>query len=205
LVILFYTFQVLKRNICWTFGLLGGSVKDSVSRDASHTPLVPDDDIPTSVSQTAELFLEFMPLFYRVFGQAMEEARQQEKKYTKNQGLALMMLTHRGAMLPSFLGSCLNMQKGSLTSLVDTLEDQGFVTRVPDEKDRRKTWVQITELGVRQGNQHRSLLKHVIEQKLVELSPQEQESICSNMQAVTDILQGLGGTFDFEAFEGSEE
>lgn len=180
-------------------------MKDSVSGDVSHTLLTGGEIIPTSVSQTAELFLEFMPLFYRVFGQAMEEARQQEKKYTKNQGLALMMLTHRGAMLPSFLGSCLNMQKGSLTSLVDTLEDQGFVNRVPDDKDRRKTWVQITELGVQQGNQHRSLLKHVIEQKLAELSPGEQELMCNHMQAVTDLLNGLGGTFDFEAFEGPDE
>lgn len=165
----------------------------------------PTQEVTPPVSQTAELFLEFMPLFYRVFGQAMEEARQQEKKYTKNQGLALMMLTHRRAMLPSFLGSCLNMQKGSLTSLVDTLEDQGFVTRIPDEKDRRKTWVQITELGVHQGNQHRSLLKQVIEQKLTELTQPNQELICTHMQAVTDILQGLGGNFDFEAYEGSEE
>lgn len=45
------------------------------------------------------------------------------------------------------LGRQLHMEKSALSNLVDRAEQRGLLTRVRDEKDRRVTWVELTEEG----------------------------------------------------------
>lgn len=61
----------------------------------------------------------------------------------------LMVLTFssRGSMPMSRLGSRLQVHPASVTSAVERLEDQGFVSREPDAGDRRKVLATITESG----------------------------------------------------------
>jgi DNA-binding MarR family transcriptional regulator len=61
----------------------------------------------------------------------------------------LMVLTFssRGSMPMSRLGSRLQVHPASVTSAVERLEDQGFVSREPDAGDRRKVLATITETG----------------------------------------------------------
>ena len=47
----------------------------------------------------------------------------------------------------SRLGSRLQVHPASVTSAVERLEDQGFVSREPDAEDRRKVLATITESG----------------------------------------------------------
>ena len=41
----------------------------------------------------------------------------------------------------------LNMEKGSLTTLIDQLEESGLVIRCEDLNDRRKTLISLTDAG----------------------------------------------------------
>jgi len=61
----------------------------------------------------------------------------------------LMVLTFssRGSMPMSRLGSRLQVHPASVTSAVERLEGQGFVSREPDATDRRKVLATITETG----------------------------------------------------------
>ena len=61
----------------------------------------------------------------------------------------LMVLTFssRGSMPMSRLGSRLQVHPASVTSAVERLEGQGFVSREPDAADRRKVLATITETG----------------------------------------------------------
>ena len=61
----------------------------------------------------------------------------------------LMVLTFssRGSMPMSRLGSRLQVHPASVTSAVERLEIQGFVSREPDAEDRRKVLATITETG----------------------------------------------------------
>lgn len=61
----------------------------------------------------------------------------------------LMVLTFssRGSMPMSRLGSRLQVHPASVTSAVERLEGQGFVSREPDAEDRRKVLATITETG----------------------------------------------------------
>jgi len=50
-------------------------------------------------------------------------------------------------IMPTTLGKCLDLQKGSLTSMIDALEREGLVCRKKDPQDRRKTLISLTEKG----------------------------------------------------------
>ncbi len=49
-----------------------------------------------------------------------------------------------GPITPGDLVTAMHITSGSITSLVDTLEKRGLVTRVPDPDDRRKVRIDIT-------------------------------------------------------------
>jgi len=54
-----------------------------------------------------------------------------------------ILLAQRTA-LPSQLGEQLGLTSGSITTMLDRLEQQGYLTRTPDPTDRRKVIVQPT-------------------------------------------------------------
>jgi DNA-binding MarR family transcriptional regulator len=53
-----------------------------------------------------------------------------------------------GPQKMSELASALAITARRVTALVDALEDEGLVTRTPDARDRRVTWVGLTDSGV---------------------------------------------------------
>ena len=54
---------------------------------------------------------------------------------------------HGAALSPSEVADRLLLTPASITSLLDTLERRGLVTRTPDPEDRRRVLVEITEAG----------------------------------------------------------
>lgn len=54
---------------------------------------------------------------------------------------------HGGPLSPGEVADRLLLTPASITSLLDTLERRGLVTRTPDPQDRRRVLVEITEAG----------------------------------------------------------
>jgi DNA-binding MarR family transcriptional regulator len=65
----------------------------------------------------------------------------------KNQNKAILIIGGVGEIMPTTLGKCLDLQKGSLTSMIDALEREGLVSRKGDPEDRRKVLISLTEKG----------------------------------------------------------
>jgi DNA-binding MarR family transcriptional regulator len=63
---------------------------------------------------------------------------------TMGQLKALMTLIVNGAQSVGVLGRALGIAEPAASTLVDKLEEQGFVTRAADSEDRRRTLVQPT-------------------------------------------------------------
>jgi DNA-binding MarR family transcriptional regulator len=55
-----------------------------------------------------------------------------------------ILLTQQKTALPSQLGVRLGLTTGSVTAMLDRLEQLGFLTRSPDPSDRRKVLVRAT-------------------------------------------------------------
>ncbi|MFP4149438.1 MAG: MarR family winged helix-turn-helix transcriptional regulator [Nitriliruptoraceae bacterium] len=61
--------------------------------------------------------------------------------------LMVLVFSTRGTLPLSLMGSRLQVHPTSLTSLVDRLEDQGYVRRLEHPTDRRAKLAQITDAG----------------------------------------------------------
>ncbi|SRR5712692_2566013 len=63
---------------------------------------------------------------------------------TMPQFRALVMIRRWGPQTGVELARRLHVTPGTLVPLVDRVEEQGYVRRVPDQQDRRLTWLELT-------------------------------------------------------------
>ncbi len=71
----------------------------------------------------------------------------------KNEMMLLMFLAYHlpddsVGLQPSELGEILRLTRPTITSMVNSLEEQGYVVRINDEEDRRVVFVRPTARGV---------------------------------------------------------
>ena len=72
-----------------------------------------------------------------------------ELDLTMAQFRALTALRVNGKLTGKDLASRLHVTPGTLIPLLDRLEAQGYVRRVPDLEDRRLTWIELTDKSFR--------------------------------------------------------
>ncbi len=77
------------------------------------------------------------------------------------------------------LAQRMGITTGTLTVLVDRLEDKGFVRRKPHESDRRSIIVELTESGEVMFAEHDRLHLRLIDELTAELSVPEREALLS--------------------------
>ncbi|WP_105616542.1 MarR family winged helix-turn-helix transcriptional regulator [Vallitalea okinawensis] len=141
-----------------------------------------------------DLFLnmvQLMPLFRKKLGPAYDRVDRVDKILKKNQIGTVMMVGHNGQMTSTMLGKCLDMKKGSLTTLIDSLEEKGFVYRERDKKDRRKTWIRLTEQGQNYRQEKYRLLKQEYAEILSNLSDKEVQELHESIVKVVNIVDKL--------------
>lgn len=143
-------------------------------------------------TQTSEVTLglllsEFIPLFHRHVMSTFHERG--ELNLTKSQNKALMIMEHRGTVISSELGSCLDMTKASLTSLLDSLEQAGLVSRRRDENDRRKYWLTLTPVGKQYTQDQKKIMEKHMAGKLAKLSPDEQQAFALHLGKLVGIMK----------------
>ena len=66
---------------------------------------------------------------------------------TYPQYITLTLLWERDGQKVSELAAALRMETSTLTPLLKRLETQGYVRRIPDDKDRRAVLIDLTEQG----------------------------------------------------------
>jgi MarR family transcriptional regulator, organic hydroperoxide resistance regulator len=99
------------------------------------------------IKETVKLQFEMIHLFHKNFAKAFHQAGNNPYSLNKNQNKAILIIGTVGEIMPTNLGKCLDLQKGSLTSMIDALEREELVCRRGDPGDRRKILVSLTEKG----------------------------------------------------------
>jgi DNA-binding MarR family transcriptional regulator len=69
--------------------------------------------------------------------------------FARYEALMLLLFTRRGALPLGKIGERLQVHRTSVTNIVDKLEADGLVRRVPHSEDRRATLAEITDEGRR--------------------------------------------------------
>ncbi|GAA1516274.1 MarR family winged helix-turn-helix transcriptional regulator [Nocardioides humi] len=67
--------------------------------------------------------------------------------FSRYEVLVLLLFSQHGSLPLSKIGERLMVHPTSVTSAIDRLEAQGYVVRVPDEDDRRRTLARLTATG----------------------------------------------------------
>ncbi|HII79280.1 MAG TPA: winged helix-turn-helix transcriptional regulator [Methanosarcina sp.] len=99
------------------------------------------------VKETVNLQFDMIHLFHKNFARVFHQTGNSPRSLNKNQNKAILIIGAVGEIMPTTLGKCLDLQKGSLTSMIDALEREGLVCRRGDPRDRRKILVSLTEKG----------------------------------------------------------
>jgi DNA-binding MarR family transcriptional regulator len=109
---------------------------------------------------------------------------------TMAQFRALMALRIAGKLTGKDLAARLKVTPATLIPLLDRLEAQGYVRRVPDLVDRRLTWIELTQKAYRMflrmwaGSQAKML------RAIRQLSPADRSELSRLLNQVADLLEG---------------
>jgi DNA-binding MarR family transcriptional regulator len=96
---------------------------------------------------------------------------------TPTQYAALTLLDQQiGKRLTDLTGPLL-VDKSTVTRLIDRLEHEQLINRIPDPEDRRAQRILLTPLGLARREQARVILEQSITQRMNHLSVPEQEQL----------------------------
>lgn len=86
------------------------------------------------------------------------------------------------------LAQCMGITTGTLTVLVDRLEDKGFVCRKPHQTDRRSILVELTEIGQGMYEEHDRLHLRLTEELAAEFSDDERDMLLNFIKKMNKVF-----------------
>ena len=82
------------------------------------------------------------------------------EKLGKQQPMVITIIGTMEEIIPSYLGLCMNLDRSSLSRMIDSLEKKGVVRRKTDPEDRRKVLISLTE----KGNRYYEIILEIMEE-----------------------------------------
>ena len=106
----------------------------------------------------------------------------------KTQLRALVFMKNYGEISMTELCAKLNIEKGSLTSMIDDLSKKGYVNREKNLKDRRKYMIVITEEGKKIAADFTEKLSNDLEAKFFKLDTDEREKYLEAIETLATLV-----------------
>lgn len=106
----------------------------------------------------------------------------------KTQLRALVFMKNYGEISMTELCAKLNIEKGSLTSMIDDLSKKGYVYREKNLKDRRKYMIVITEEGKKIAADFTEKLSNDLEAKFFKLDTNEREKYLEAIETLATLV-----------------
>jgi len=103
----------------------------------------------------------------------------------------LFMTYEAGQLTMTELHKRTGLEKGSLTTVIDQLIEKGLIQRTGDEKDRRKVYVSLTDLGQKETATHLEDISEFIQSKLEGLSSEDRRQFFRAIKTLLDISEEL--------------
>lgn len=118
---------------------------------------------------------------------------------TMAQFRALVSLRRGGRKSGRELARRLRVTPGSLVPMVDRLEEQGYVRRVPDVIDRRTTWLELTPRADRLFERMRGLGAARMAGAIAKLIPRDRAELVRLLNQVAAHLEARGDSVEHPA------
>ena len=137
------------------------------------------------------LFFEYITLYHQKVGVVFNVADETTPKCNKNQRKALFVVKQQKKMIQTDLGRCLDMSKGALTSMLDFLEVRELIKREGDPRDRRKTWVELSEKGEKYTDLQLELYEDGVSEIFRETEDEEILAAIKSLKQLINLMKKL--------------
>lgn len=94
-----------------------------------------------------DAFKEFMPFYFMYINPAIHKGSYKGISYSENQIKVMMVINFKPKLSPTELSIILNIQKGSLTTIIKSLISLGLLRKEYDPLDDRRYYLYLTEEG----------------------------------------------------------
>lgn len=135
-----------------------------------------------------KLYFNLIPLFYKCKTFYIDKNKADDF-CNKNQSMAIMIIGKAEKIMPTTLSKFINMEKGSLTTLIDSLEKKNYVIRSSDPNDRRKVLLSLTPEGI----EHMKIIEEQSQKGLAlmvsNLNEKEIDQMHSSLKTLVEILK----------------
>lgn len=101
---------------------------------------------------------------------------------------ALVFINNNGEITMTDLCEKLNIEKGSLTTMVDDLTKKGYLTRTRDSRDRRKYILNLTTSGEEIAKDFLQALGTRLESRFLELNEEDRNKFMDSIKNLEEIL-----------------
>lgn len=135
------------------------------------------------------LLVTFTGLFHEKYLLRFRNEMECQTDLKKNQRKILNILYHESPKTLTQIGKRLDIEKGSLTTLIDVLVEKGLVIRSNDPRDRRKNLIYLSPQGKELVERIIGFYAEKMEQSLSGYDQREVEAFERNMQQVVDFLR----------------
>ncbi len=143
----------------------------------------------------AKNMYQLMPLFQSKVRMKKIRKELEEKgfkeHFNKTHIRALFLLSNKGKMISSQLGKLIGLERGSVTTLVKHLIQEGYVIKEQCKVDKRKQYLAITYKGKKMVEEIDKLYIKEVKNAFKELSEIELDGFIDSLDNLTKIIKKL--------------
>lgn len=143
------------------------------------------------VKEIHDLLFTFMGLFHEKFHFRFREESNGVPCLKKNHTRILNVLYQHDHITLTEIGKLLDIEKGSLTTLIDQLEEKEFVIRADDLTDRRKTLISLSPQGREEMDRVMNLYAQKIDELLHDVDSDEIQHFLTSLQFVVKFMKKI--------------
>ena len=136
------------------------------------------------LEEIQRLYFNLVPLFHKCKNFYFDK-KDSTAVCNKNQTMAIMIIGKAGRIMPTTLSKFINMEKGSLTTLIDSLEQKRYIIRIDDPGDRRKKLLSLTA----EGEKYMKAMEERYQEKLATMLENLDEDETEQMYESLSILE----------------
>jgi len=137
------------------------------------------------------LLFTFMGLFHEKVFLGFRQESNCDSSLKKNHKKILNILYQHDKLTITEISKLLDMEKGSLTTLIDLLEERDFVTRLNDPADRRKSLISLSQNGKEVMERVMNYFAQRMNESLHKFNSDEIQQFQTNLQFVVDLMKKL--------------
>ncbi|MBC2576734.1 MarR family winged helix-turn-helix transcriptional regulator [Peptostreptococcus canis] len=144
-----------------------------------------------NVDMTISFMVKSLPKIYNDFYLEYIKSFMQTTNINKTQVRAITFIKNYGSISMSELCNMLNIEKGSLTSMIDDLEEKKYVERTKDRRDRRKYNIVLTEKGDKLAQDFVEYLKESLKGKIDKIGNENLQHFFDAMNVIIKTVEEI--------------